>query len=121
MIIDGTPYTLAFVNGISNASGAQYYSVTGGGTVPESFSIAVNLYGSPMPSDGSVFTVDQMGGAGTTNPMMGLKGEAYSARTGSVTVNIVNGKVKVSFSNMVFKGMLDSTKTVTVSYTATAP
>jgi hypothetical protein len=118
--VDGATYTLSFIAGVPGPSNPAYYGIVASGTSPETSSLIVNLYGSSMPLDGSVFTVNPAStSAGNTNPILGLGSKTYTAATGSVTANIVGGKVRITFTNMVFKDIADVNNTKTVSGSVT--
>ncbi len=120
MIVSGTTYTLSSVMGVASTSNPanNYYGIVASSLSP-SASLIVNLYGSATPADGSTFTVSAFGGAGTSNPIMSADGKTYTAISGTITCNIVGGKVRISFTNMDFKNMSDATDIKSVSAMAT--
>jgi hypothetical protein len=117
--INGTSYAVNFAAGVGNNTASPYYGIVANGSVPAPSSLIVNLYGSNIPTDGSTYNVSPLGGAGNTNPILGLGTETYTARSGSVTAHIVGGKVNITFTNMEFKGISDSTVVKTVSANVT--
>lgn len=96
----------------------NYYGIVATCLSPTA-SLIVNLYGSATPADGSTFTVSAVGGANTSNPIMSVDGKTYSATSGTITCNIVGGKVRITFTNMAYKNMSDPTDIKTVSAMAT--
>jgi hypothetical protein len=121
MIVGGTSYTFSTVAGVASTSDPNnnYYGIVANNGASPIASLIINLYGSATPADGSTFTVSAFGGAGNTNPIMSADGKTYTAVSGTVTCNIVGGKVRISFSNISFKNITDATDIKTVSAMAT--
>jgi hypothetical protein len=120
MIISGTTYTFSSVMGVASTTNPtnNYYGIFATCLSPTA-SIVVNLYGSATPADGSTFTINAMGGAGTSNPILSADGKTYTPTSGTITCNIVDGKVRITFTNMQFKNMSDANDVVLVSAMAT--
>lgn len=81
--------------------------------------MVVNMYGSPIPADGSTYTVSMFGTAGTSNPIVSVGGKSYVASSGTVTANIVGGKVRISFPALKFQNITNATDTKMISGQAT--
>jgi hypothetical protein len=120
MIVGGTSYTFSAIQGVASTANPSnnYYGIVATSLSPTA-SLIVNLYGSATPADGSTFTVSAVGGAGTSNPLMSVDNKTYAATSGTITCNIVGGKVRITFTNMTFKNMADATDIQTVSAMAT--
>jgi hypothetical protein len=120
MTVGSDTYTFSSVNGVAGTTDPtnSYYGIVASSSSPFA-SLIINLYGTATPVDGTNYTVNQFGGAGNTNPIMSVDGKSFTATSGTIICNLVGGKVRITFTDMEFKNVMDATDLRQVSATVT--
>jgi hypothetical protein len=65
--------------------------------------VSITLNEGSSPTDGSTYTVSDAKTAGTMSSVLTNSGKVYTALSGTLTFNIVGGKTRVTYTNMVYK------------------